>query len=132
MHEGFRHVNLDLLVGAEASPDLHLAKRYPTTHALALALIDEICEALFEAYSERSETEENPYERLVAFFINGLDFVATHPVLGQVIISAIFGSDRLLQDHVHTAFRAVVELISEDLLRAMIIPDRSPLLIADV
>ena len=132
VYKGFRRADLNRLVKAEGDTALQFVNRFPNTQALAIALIDEICGAFFEEYSERSRTEKDPYQRLTLFFISGHDFLANNLLLAQVIINALFGSDRLLHDHVVAAFSDVVEAISEDLLQAMIIPNRSPLLMADL
>jgi AcrR family transcriptional regulator len=109
-----------------------IAELFPDKRSLIAGLIEEVFAAQQEYLDQDFDEGAPPYERLIRFIERSLDFVNHYPLLADVIILALLGSDADAKDQVHDQYARLLAPVSRDLLREKIIPDESPLVIADL
>jgi AcrR family transcriptional regulator len=130
--EGFREADLRTMASASGLSLAEIRELFPARDALIFALIDEIGQAHEEFVLGRSQSESTAEDRAVAFVTACLDFGDNHPTLTQVIVLALLGSDPDFKERVHENYAQLFHLALDDLQAAGVIPDQSPLLLADL
>jgi AcrR family transcriptional regulator len=132
--KGFTRPDYRVLAEARGGSEKEIRQRFPSSQKLATSLIDEIFtpfkEEVFRIAKQQEETDSR--ERLIQMLAAGFDYYEDHPILTQVIINALFGTDEVIHEHVHDAFREIVSMIVDDILDAQIIPYVSPMMISDL
>ena len=130
---GFTRLDFRALARAKGVSERELRGRFPDTHALSKALIDEILtaykEEIFHIAKAQPNTDSN--ERLIQMLAASFEYYENRPLLMQVVINALLGTDESLREHVHGSFEGIGRLLLEDLLDARVIPAPSRRLIAD-
>ena len=141
----FHHVATELLNKGFARPDFkHLAKIrgvneeqirkiYPDSRVLAKSLIDEISVVYKEIiFDIAKQGGRDSGENLILMLSAGFEYYDSKPILAQIIINALLGSDVCLREYVIDAFEEVVNLMADDLLSAQILPFYSRMMLSDL
>lgn len=131
--KGFDHLDFEALATAKGVNEKQLRERFPTAQVLVETLIDEI----FGAYkgevfriAKQLESSKSD-ERLIQMLSAGFDFFESKPILAQVIMNAVLGTNSIIQNQVFSNYEGIVQMVLDDLLDAQIMPFVSQMMIAD-
>jgi AcrR family transcriptional regulator len=131
-YRGINDIHLKQLTSTGGVDADQVRKYFPDKQALIFGLIDEICAAQSEFILQHFQQAVTPGERSIQFIINSSEFIDKYPGLADVIVIALLGSDQDIKEHVHNAYKHVLEIILDDLISEKIISDPSPTVISDL
>ena len=131
-YKGINGIHLKQLANSGGVNADQVHKYFPDKHALVFGLIDEIYAAQKEFILQHFQPADTPEERLIQYIIYSFEFIDKYPGLAEVCVIALLGSDQDVKEHVHDAYKQVLEIILDDLVSEKIIPAPTPTVLSDL
>ena len=89
---------------------------FPTKRDLMLAFIQAASQAHVEAMVLQVREQENPVQRMEAFFRSGFEYVEAHPIPSRAIFNTLNGPDDEFKQTLFMAYLPLFQLINQDIL----------------
>lgn len=117
-HHGFDGANVNTIAAAAGFSVGTLYNYFPTKRDLMDAFIDDTARMHVASIAERVGLQQDPSQRVAAFFQAGFDFVTDHPIRARAIFNTLNGPDEAFRERLFQGYQPLFQLLAEGVIAA--------------